>query len=141
MALVDALRLIVNFSDDAYAMVINEIVAMAIERQETINDDPPAVQEFWDVVDYIEDRDQDKPLLNHSRNEHEIAINLNEFIAKADAFRQPIPDMRELKKQLRQSRNRQFVSANVTVNSAITGTSKKCWVFRCEDKGRKRGDD
>ena len=141
MALVDALRLIVKFSDEAYVQILDEIVAMAIERQETINDDPPIVQEFWEVVDYLEDRDADKPVLNHSRNEHEIAINLNEFVAKADAFRQQIPDMRDLRKHLRMSRNRQFVAANVTVNSAQHGRSIKCWIFQREDKNRRRGDD
>lgn len=141
MALVDALRLIVNFSDEAYAQVIQEIVSMAIERQETINDDPPIVSEFWEVFDYIESRNEDGPVLNHARNEGEIAVNLNEFVARADSLRQQVPDMRELKKHLRQSRNRRFVAANHTVNSAITNRSIKCWVFEREDIRRKAGDD
>ncbi len=139
-ALVDALRHIVKFSDEAYLAVINEIFAMAIERQEAINDDPPIVQEFWEVFDYIEGRNEDEAVLNHSRNEHEIALNLNEFVAKADAMRQQIPDMRELKKHLRNSRNRQFVDANVVVNSAIRGGSIKCWIFK-RDNARTGGDD
>ena len=141
MALVDALRLIVDLDDDAYSQVISEIVAMAIERQETINDDPPIVADFWEVFDYIEGRNEDGPVLNHSRNEREIAVNLNEFVARADALRQQIPDMRELKKHLRQSRNRRFVAANHTVNSAITNRSIKCWIFEREDGRRKPGDD
>lgn len=140
-ALVEALRQIVTFSDEAFLAVINEIVAMAIERQEAINDDPPIVQEFWEVFDYIESRDEDKPILNHSRNEHEIAVNLNEFVAKADAYRQQIPDMREVKKHLRQSRHRQFVAANHTTNSAITGRSLKCWIFQRETGKHRPGDD
>lgn len=140
-ALVEALRLIVPFSDEAFIAVINEITAMAIERQEAINDDPPIVQEFWEVFDYIESRHDDDPVLNHSRNEHEIAVNLNEFVAKADSFRQQIPDMREVKKHLRQSRHRQFVAANHTVNSAITGKSLKCWIFQRETGKHRPGDD
>ncbi len=137
-ALVHALRSLVKFSDETFIAVINEIIAMAIERQDAINDDPPIVQEFWEVYDFIESKD-DKPLLNHSRSDHEIAVNLNEFVAKADAFRQQIPDMREVKKHLRQSRQRQFLAANHSVNSALTGKSVKCWVFQ-RDTTRRTDD-
>lgn len=140
-ALVEALRILVNFSDETFLTVIDEIIAMAIERQETINDDPPIVQEFWEVYDYIEGKSDDTPILNHSRNGGEIAVNLNDFVAKADAFRQQVPDMREVKKHLRHSRVRQFVAANHTVNSAITAKSTKCWIFKTEDVKRRTGDD
>lgn len=141
MALVDALRLIVKFSDEAYVAVLNQIQEMAIERQQAINDDPPIVQEFWEVFDYIDDRDEDKAVLNHSRNDYEIAVNLNEFVARATDRRQQIPDMREVKKHLRQSQIRKFVAANVTINSAIHNRSTKCWIFQREDKTRRYGDD
>jgi hypothetical protein len=130
MALVDALRHIVKFSDEAHLAVMNEIIGMAEERQRAINDDHPRIQEFWEVVDFIESKDDTTPLLNHSRDANQIAINLNEFVAKADAFRQQIPDMREIKKLLRTSRERKFVEANATINSAIHGRTMRCWVFQ-----------
>lgn len=135
-ALVEALRLVLEFSDDAFLACIDEIVNMAIARQDAINDDPVVVQEFWDVYDYIEGKSDGDPVLNHSRNEGEIAINLNEFIAKADAFRQQIPDMREVKKHLRASRSRPFVAANTTVNSSFARKTIKCWVFKAETGSR-----
>ena len=129
MALVDALRHVVKFSDEAYLAVLNEITDMAIARQAAINDDHPRIQEFWEVVDFIESKDDTTALLNHSREADLIAINLNEFVAKADAFRQQIPDMREIKKLLRTSRERRFKEANVAINSNIHGRTIKCWLF------------
>lgn len=129
MALVDALAHIIEMREETVSSVHAEIVRMAEERQHTINDDHPRIQEFWEVVDFIESKDDAVPLLNHSRDESRIAINLNEFVAKADAFRQQIPDMREIKKLLRTSRERKFVEANATINSSIHGRSIKAWIF------------
>jgi len=130
MALTDALRLLVEFSDESHVQILDEIIRMAEQRQEAINDDPAIVQEFWEVVDYIEDR-SDGPTLNHSNHPaQEWAINLNEFIAKADALRQQIPDLRELKKQLKASRSREFIASNHPVNSAIHRKTIKCWLFK-----------
>lgn len=130
MALVDALAHVIEMRDETVASVHAEIVRMAEERQHTINDDHPRIQEFWEVVDFIESKDDTTPLLNHSRDEKRIAINLNEFVAKADAFRQQIPDMREIKKLLRTSRERKFVEANAAINSAIyPGKTIKAWIF------------
>lgn len=139
MALVDALRIVIKFSDEAYLMVLEEIVAMAEERQHAINADHPRVQEFWETYDYIESRSDDQAILNHSRDEHLIAINLNEFVAKADALRQQIPEMNEIKKLLRTSRTRKFCDVK-TVNSALRSNSIKCWVFSRE-KASARGND
>lgn len=129
MAMVDALAIVLEMRDDTRHSVHDEIVRMAIERQLALNADHPLIQEFWEIVDFIESKDDTTPLLNHSRDENRIAINLNEFVAKADALRQQIPDMREIKKLLRTSRERKFIESNATTNSAIHGRSIKCWVF------------
>jgi len=138
MALVDALRHVVKFSDEAYEAVIEEIVAMAEERQQAINADHPRVQEFWEIFDHIESKSAGD-VLNHSRDDNLIAINLNEFVFKAENARQQIPEMSEIKKLLRTSRARKFVDVK-TVNSALTGHSIKCWVFQ-RDKAGKRPSD
>lgn len=140
MALVEALAHVVEMRPETIDAVHTEIVRMAAERQQAINADHPKVQEFWEVFDYIEDRTTPDNKLNHSRKDGVVALNLNEFVAKADAYRQPIPDMNEIKKLLRTSRTRKFVNANVTVNSAVSGKSVKCWVFQ-EDPAYRPADD
>ena len=125
--------------DELYLMVLEEIVAMAEERQHAINADHPRVQEFWETYDYIESRSDDQAILNHSRDEHLIAINLNEFVAKADALRQQIPEMNEIKKLLRTSRTRKFCDVK-TVNSALRSNSIKCWVFQREKASNRTTD-
>ncbi|UCV02328.1 toprim domain-containing protein [Dechloromonas denitrificans] len=130
MALVDALRHVVKFSDEAHSAVMEEIVAMAEERQQAINADHPRVQEFWEIFDYIEAKSAGD-VLNHSLKDDLIAINLNDFVQKAENHRQQIPEMSELKKMLRTSRTRKFVDYK-TVSSAITKSSIKCWVFQRE---------
>lgn len=140
MALVDALAHVIEMRPEVTELVHTEIVRMAEERQQAINADHPKVQEFWDVYDYIEDRLEGLNKLNHSRREGQIAINLNEFVARADSYRQQIPDMNEIKKLLRTSRSRKFQAANVTVNSALSGKSVKCWTF-AEDPSYRPADD
>lgn len=132
MALVDALRVVIKFSDEAYLMVLEEIVAMAEERQHAINADHPRVQEFWEIYDFIESK-SDSDVLNHATADELIAINLNDFVQKAETHRQQIPEMSELKKMLRTSRARKFIDYK-GVNSAITKKTVKCWVFEREPK-------
>lgn len=132
MALVDALRHVIKFSDEAYGEVMEEIVAMAEERQQAINADHPRVQEFWEIFDHIESKSAGD-VLNHSRNPEQIAINLNDFVFKAENARQQIPEMSEIKKLLRTSRARKFIDVK-TVNSVITSGSIKCWVFQRESR-------
>ena len=140
MALVDALAHVIDLRPETIEAVHAEVVRMAEERQTAINADHPKVVEFWEVFDYIEDRTAPDTKLNHSRKDGVIALNLNEFVAKADAYRQPIPDMNEIKKLLRTSRARKFINANVTVNSVVSGKSVKCWVFQ-EDPAYRPADD
>lgn len=131
MALVDALALVVEMRPETIDGVHGEIVRMAEERQQAINADHPRVQEFWEIVDYLEAGHEDDPVLNHSRDDNLIAINLNEFITRATDRRQQVPEMKELKKLLRTSRVRKFVDIK-TVNSRIRTASIKCWVFQRE---------
>jgi len=76
--------------------------------------------------------------LNHSRNAHEIAVNLNHFEQTAAQARLEAPPLADLKKYLRTSRSRKFVDIKA-VNSAIwlhdsndesRGRTVKCWVFQ-----------
>ncbi|WP_153111521.1 hypothetical protein [Propionivibrio limicola] len=140
---IDALALIVPLDAEQIDYVQGEIICMTVERQMAINADHPLVQEFWDIFDYIEGDDPDMPVLNHSRNETEIAINLNHLVQVATDRRQQLPDINVLKKLLRTSRFRKFIDVK-PVNSAIHAiyntqrsvnvpakpSTVKCWVFK-----------
>lgn len=140
MALVEALGHVVEMREETRERVLDEVVRMAEERQQAINSDSPAVQTFWEIYDFLEG--DGEPLLNHARDNNEIAINLNHFVQIAADRRQQIPDINELKKVLRTSRFRKFIDIK-PVNSAIHAaynarlnagqpakpSSVKCWVF------------
>lgn len=134
LALADALKPIARLTDDQHKALTRQIMTMAIEREQAIDADHPIVAEFWDMYEYLNGSD-DKPMINHSRNDHEIAINLNHFIQVAVEHRQQVPPMRELKALLKSSKRNRYLCQKV-VNSAIkardlqsNGTSERCWVF------------
>lgn len=142
-ALVDALSHVVHIGNAERDLTHSFIEDMAAERQEAINADHPSVQTFWDTYEFLNGTDE-TPRLNHSRkDDRQIAINLNHFVAVASDFRQQIPDMNELKKLLKTSRARKFIGIK-PVNSAINAVwnahrgkeggaerpqTVKCWVF------------
>lgn len=137
LALLDCLRLVITLPDDMVKATQKALHGMALERQSAITADHPKVVEFWEVYEYLEAL-SDGPVVNHSRDTNLIAINLNEFAAKAAHHAQRIPELNELRTLLRNSRRHKFIDANRTVSSAIRGsqmgdnrpTSIKCWVFQ-----------
>lgn len=140
-ALLDALRVVLPLTDEQHAATHAMLEQMAIERQRAINSDHPLVQAFWELFDYLNTRTQEtawgdvqevSDCLNHSRDEGLIAVNLVEFEERlSKRGLRPPTDMTELKKHLRTSRMRKFVDIK-TVNSRVTNSSKKCWVFNRE---------
>jgi len=78
----------------------------------------------------------ERNIVNHSRDPQRIAINLNDFMAKAAHYNQPVPDLKVLRAYLRDSRRYKLVDPNLTVNSSIrtnslsTGVAVRCWVFK-----------
>lgn len=141
MALVDALRLVVDLTDHQVATVHQTLMTMALERQAAINADHPLVAEFWEVFEYLESLG-DGPVVNHSKNPELIAINLNEFCEKAAERRQKLADVNTLRNLLRESRRHKLIEANKSVDSAVRAhwnaqnpmnprcTTVKCWVFK-----------
>ncbi|CAN7257906.1 toprim domain-containing protein [Variovorax sp. LjRoot84] len=145
LAMAAAMRSVVKLTDEQFDQVQAQIVAMARERQQSINADHPLVHEFWEAFDYLDalgytnvrGEHFDRPLLNHSRDDKQIAVNLNEFVEKAALHRQQIPLLTDLKKVLRTSKSRRFLDVK-SVSSAIrtredAGTevpkTVHCWVF------------
>lgn len=142
-ALVDALRLVLPLAADQIAQAQAFIEDMVVERQEAINSDHPAVQEFWEAYDYL-NGDDETPRLNHARKgDQEIAVSLPHFYEVALERRQQVPELRELKKLLKTSRSRKFLEIK-PVNSIIHAVwnerrapnspakpgTVKCWVFK-----------
>lgn len=137
LALADAMRHVVRLTDEQFAALEQQIIDMAIEREEAISADHPLVQEFWEAYEYLNGSEDADPRLNHSRDPQTIAINLNHFIQVATEHRQQIPPIRDLKKLLKASKRHKFEGLRV-VNSAIrerapglinVSPSVKCWVF------------
>ena len=137
LALLDCLRLVVDLPVPMIEETRTALVNMALERQTAIHADHPQVTEFWEVYEYLEGM-SDKAVVNHSRDPNHIAINLNEFAAKAAHHAQRIADLPSLRELLRNSRRHKFLDANRAVNSAIRGADDadlrpqiiKCWVFK-----------
>ncbi|MBS7660526.1 toprim domain-containing protein [Pseudomonas lalucatii] len=141
MALVDALATIVPLSERQHGNALAELERMAVERQGAINADPLEVAEFWEVYEYLESIGDD-PVVNHSKNEGLIAINLNEFCERAAEHRQKLADIATLRNLLKNSRSRPYVEANKCVDSAVRAafntrnplaarsTTVKCWIFK-----------
>lgn len=137
MALVDALQLVLPFSDEDAKSARTTLSQMAIDRQQAVNADHPVVQEFWETYSYLNEG-ASGPVLNHSKNDHTIAININHFVQVANDRKQQIPHISELKCHLKTSKLNKYLDQKTT-NSAIhtnkNGDSKavKCWRFSNPD--------
>lgn len=141
LALADALGLVIKLTDQQSTALKNQLRDMAVERQLIINNDHVLVQEFWEAFDYLDNGDMS--VLNHSRDDELIAVNLNHFLQVATERKQQVPLLRDLKKVLKTSSRRKFKEVK-TVNSSqkntalhATSSSVKCWVFEREKSSTK----
>ncbi len=137
LSLVDCLQLVVPLKDPEADQVREEIRRMALERQVAINADHPLVREFWDLVEFLNGPlNEPNGKLNHSRKSSFVAINLNEFVEMAANKRQQLPNLAELKRVLKTSKNPKFLETNKPVNSGIATDSfnntktVRCWMFQ-----------
>lgn len=127
---------LVNLSADQIDLTSAMIDKLIIDRQNELEDDHPLVQEFWELVQYLESKRVDHlspSQANHSSKPGIIAINFNQIVELADQHRQRLPaDIVEIKKLLVDSKRFKFMQKNVCSKSAITGKSIRCWMFRGE---------
>ena len=137
LALLDGLRLVIDIPQHMVDQTRQALTEMAVERQSAISADHPMVNEFWETYEYLESiGNGERAYVNHSRDPQRIAINLNDFIAKAANHNQPVPDLKLLRPHLRDSRRYKLINENQAVNSAIrtnsagNGTAVRCWVFK-----------
>jgi len=152
MVMVEALALACPMTESIRVEAIKQLAALAVEREQALAKDHPAVEQFWEAYEYLNgvsvDNSSDdacEERMNHSRDEQLIAINLNHFVQVAADMRQQIPLIADLKRLLKTSRQRKFVEIKA-VNSAINGrynamrdnhqparpSTIKCWVFQRE---------
>lgn len=148
MVLVHALQLVCPITESQRTEAVQTLAALAMEREQALAKDHPVVERFWEAYDYLngtgaEDEEGCDARLNHSADPDLIAINLNHFVQFASEMRQQIPDLHDLKRLLKTSRQRKFVEYT-TVNSAINRrynaradanafrrpSTLKCWVFK-----------
>lgn len=135
LALADALAELVPLTDMQMEEIFHTVCDIAIERQEAITADHPIVREFWETFDFLNTGNDGAQILNHSKNDQEIAINLNHFVKVATLQKQQIPILPDLKRHLKTSKTRKFKDVK-TVKTAIQdqfgfehGRTVKCWVF------------
>lgn len=148
MALVDCLKLVVPLSDELVKKAHYAIVEMALERQSTLEEDHPVVQQFWANFDYLNtkarmpnDANDMQPgvleptvilqhFLNHSNNpEVEICINLEHFRAECVKHALETADGKDLRRWLPTSRARPYLG-NEVIRSRIEKRSVRVWRFK-----------
>lgn len=118
-------------------------VKIAIEteiksKNTNVISDNEIVRDFFDIFEYIENiyNSKDKSLLNHSKEEGFIAINLPHFANVAKKAKQQIPSLNFLREELKTSKKYKFVdSRNINSNLIKSPSNPKkgktvfCWVF------------
>lgn len=89
----------------------------------------PLLDEFWEAFGLLSINPDNR--LNHARSPSLIAVNLPQVRAAASAARVPLPDMSELRRVLRASRDPRFIAVKAINSPHVNGTVK-CWVFANE---------
>jgi uncharacterized membrane protein YsdA (DUF1294 family) len=115
------------------------LITMAEQRQESLNEEHPVVQQFWATFDYIDSKslstDSGSPIMsenvmNHScRPEEEIAVNLESFRQRCADLHMELMGSRELRRYLPTSRKRQYIR-NESMWSRLEGRTIRCWIFK-----------
>ena len=134
MALFDALCMhVIEVPLDVQKQVHAEFLLMAQNRDKVLKSDPSIVQNFWNTIEEMEDAipkvEHHTSVLNHSAKSDLFAINFAHLYKVAADYRYPLPEVNELQNALRHSLHYRFVEANKAIQSKITTTTKRCWIF------------
>ena len=119
-------------SETIQQKVRTELFEMAQNRDKVLKSDPIIVQNFWNTVEEMEDSIKNlthETVLNHSAKSDLFAINFAHLYKVAADYRYPLPDVNELQNALRHSLHYRFVEANKAIQSKISSTTKRCWIF------------
>lgn len=118
---------------DIQQKVRDELFGMAQNRDKVLKSDPIIVQNFWNTVEEMEDAikipTNQETVLNHSAKSDLFAINFAHLYRVAADYRYSLPEVNELQNALRHSLHYRFVEANKAIQSKISSTTKRCWIF------------
>lgn len=118
---------------DIQQKVRDELFGMAHNRDKVLKSDPIIVQNFWNTVEEMEDAikipTNQETVLNHSAKSDLFAINFAHLYRVAADYRYSLPEVNELQNALRHSLHYRFVEANKAIQSKISSTTKRCWIF------------
>ena len=134
LALFDSLcKHIVEIPLQIQKQVQDEIIAMAQTRDKVIKSDSIIVQNFWNTIEEMESEirlvaNKDSNV-NHSAKPDLIALNFAHLYKVAADYRYSLPELNELQAALRHSIHYRFVEANKVIQSKITNSTKRCWIF------------
>ncbi|ABC27315.1 conserved hypothetical protein [Hahella chejuensis KCTC 2396] len=138
MAAAKALRHIFpTLNESVFSGLSDYLYGRALSRQERLADDHPAVAEFWDSYEYLNQQPDPQAyhqsamveMLNHLVGTGGIAINLNHFDEMCRNHGQRSLDLKMLKKLLPNSRRYKY-SDTRKVKSKLLGKTIHCWVFK-----------
>ncbi len=122
-AAVKMLPLVCPIGESSLNATLAEIERMAIEREKAIALEHPDVEQFFEVLAYLDDKSK----INHDTEGKGWAINLNEVYEKAHYYQQQLAPPTLLKPLLRVSRR--FDDCKV-FHSKSTNKSLRCWLFK-----------
>lgn len=110
-----------------------EFIVMAQTRDKVIKSDSIIVQNFWNTIEEMEDSirkvEHHDSVVNHSAKADIFAINFAHLYKVAADYRYSLPEVNELQTALRHSLHYRFVEANKAIQSKITNSTKRCWIF------------
>ncbi|KAA8734887.1 DUF927 domain-containing protein [Acinetobacter qingfengensis] len=134
MALFDAMcQHIIDVPEQMQKKVHAELIVMAQNRDKILKSDSTIVQNFWNTVEEMEDAinnpQHHDSVVNHSARSDLFAINFAQLYKVAADYRYSLPDVNELQNALRHSLHYRFIEANKVIQSKITSSSKRCWIF------------
>ena len=134
MSLFDAMcRHVIEVPAPVQKQVIDEFIKMAQSRDKVLKSDPVIVQNFWNTIEEMEDSirkvEHADSVVNHSAKSDIMAINFAHLYKVAADYRYALPEVNELQNALRHSLHYRFVEANKAIQSKITNSTKRCWIF------------
>ncbi len=123
---------IVKIPKNDLAVLYEHVVERAWLRHQATKADHPLIEEFFEMVDYLEStaRGNRSAVNHHKDSANMIAINFPQFNKYARDHNQQISNQRQLKQLLKQAhKNHEFI-AYKAVFSSITNKNIKCFVFK-----------
>jgi hypothetical protein len=142
MAGVEALAKVLPITEEQISDTRDALFTLAVKRQQSLSQDHPVLAQFWELFRDLEDSSV-WPVLNHSKNQDFIAINLTDYMAIiSKRGLHQAPSATDLRQLFPDSTTHQFVG-NKVVESAIRERhnadvgeahklprSVRCWVFK-----------